>query len=236
MEPVFEKRNGWKRIYIDLPGMGDSKSQEMIKNSDDMLDYVLNFLDKLIPDEPFVVCGQSYGGYLARGIANFRKKNLRGLLLICPMVRPNLNERCVPEHQVLWKDHSFLSSLTDEEICEFEQMAVIQGEQEWKRFHDEILLPSQRADDGFLEKIRECGYGFSFPIHNGVSFFQYPVLVITARQDATVGYLDALQLIDSYPRGTFAVLDMAGHYLQIEQPHIFEALVNDWLGRAKLVL
>lgn len=178
MEPVFEKLNGWKRIYIDLPGMGDSESQEFIRNSDDMLDYVLNFLDTLISDEPFMVCGQSYGGYLARGITNYRKKNLRGLLLICPMVIPNFNERCVPE-----------------EICEFEQIAVINREREWKRVHDEILLPSKKADSGFLEKIRQCGYGFSFDFNDDGSFFQYPVLVITGRQDAAVGYLDALQFI-----------------------------------------
>lgn len=41
MEPLFEKRSGWKRIYIDLPGMGFSKPQPSIQNSDDILDAIL---------------------------------------------------------------------------------------------------------------------------------------------------------------------------------------------------
>ncbi|MFC4336360.1 alpha/beta fold hydrolase [Salininema proteolyticum] len=30
---------------------------------------------------------------------------------------------------------------------------------------------------------------------------------------------------------TFAVLDMAGHNAQIEQPELFGALMREWLGR-----
>lgn len=26
MEPIFTKREGWRRIYIDLPGMGVTKT------------------------------------------------------------------------------------------------------------------------------------------------------------------------------------------------------------------
>lgn len=234
MEPIFEKQSEWKRIYIDLPGMGDSEPHEMIRNSDDMLAYVMNFLDNLIPNEPFIVCGQSYGGYLARGIAHLRINNVHGLLLICPMVIPNFNDRCVPEHQALVKDPGLISSLSSEEIREFEPMAVVQGELEWKRFHDDILLPSKKADHEFLDKIRQNGYGFSFTMNEYDPLFQHPALIITGRQDATVGYKDTLQLIDSYPRGTFAVLDMAGHNLQIEQPNIFESLVVDWLKRIKV--
>lgn len=62
LEPVFEKQNGWKRIYIDLPGMGRSKPHPSIQNSDDMLEAVLRLLDEMIPDEQLIVCGYSYGG------------------------------------------------------------------------------------------------------------------------------------------------------------------------------
>ena len=53
------------------------------------------------------------------------------------------------------------------------------------------------------------------------------------RQDATVGYRDAWELIENYPRGTFAILDRAGHNLQIEQEGLFNALVNEWLDRVE---
>ncbi|SDC74660.1 alpha/beta fold hydrolase, partial [Shouchella lonarensis] len=42
---------------------------------------------------------------------------------------------------------------------------------------------------------------------------------------------DALNIMNKYPRSTFAVLDIAGHNLQIEQPQLFHALINEWLDR-----
>lgn len=36
---------------------------------------------------------------------------------------------------------------------------------------------------------------------------------------------------EGYPRCTFAVLDMAGHAMQIEQDRLFGALVHEWLDR-----
>jgi hypothetical protein len=38
-------------------------------------------------------------------------------------------------------------------------------------------------------------------------------------------------LLPHYPRATFAVLDVAGHNLKMEQPHLFGALMDEWLDR-----
>jgi pimeloyl-ACP methyl ester carboxylesterase len=38
-------------------------------------------------------------------------------------------------------------------------------------------------------------------------------------------------LLQNYPRGTFAVLDSAGHALFIEQPGLLEKLTAEWLDR-----
>jgi len=68
MEPVLSRRPGWRRIYFDLPGMGNTPAEPWIKGSDQMLDVVMDFIDRLIPDDNFVLAGESYGGYLARGV------------------------------------------------------------------------------------------------------------------------------------------------------------------------
>ncbi|MBE1554165.1 alpha/beta fold hydrolase [Sporosarcina limicola] len=235
LEPVFEKQSVWKRIYIDLPGMGGSKPLETIQNSDDMLNVVLGFIDQIIPDEPFLVCGNSYGGYLARGIAHFRRNLARGMFLIAPMIVADYDERCLPDQQILKEDQALLSRLSPEDVAEFEPMAVIQGEREWKRFHEEILIPSRSADVKFMDHIRQNGYGFTFDVDAEFLPFEHPALIITGRQDNTVGFKDAWKLIDNYPRATFAALDMAGHNLQIEQSDVFEALMNNWLNRAESV-
>lgn len=230
-EPIFKKQNGFKRIYIDFPGMGQSESQSSIKNSDDILEAVLRLLDEIIPNQPFILCGYSYGGYIARGIVHLRKKQVRGLLLMAPMTIPESDKRNVPQQMIIKSDNNLISSLSPKDADEFGSMAVIQGQAEWERFRDEILIPSKQTNYEFLDEIRQNGYGFSFNIS---SEFEYPALVITGRQDNVVGYHDAWSLIEHYPRATFAVLDMAGHNLQIEQPDIFNALVHNWLERIEM--
>ena len=231
MEPVFQKREGWKRIYIDLPGMGGSEAPPSIQNSNDMLDTILDFLDQLIPNEPFIVCGYSYGALLARGIAYFRRNLVRGMLLFAPLIIAEHDKRDVPDQQILRKDPTLMSRLLPEDAAEFESLAVLQGEREWERFRDEISIPARRADEGFLAQVRQNGYGFTFDIDDNSPPFEHPALIITGRQDHVVGFRDAWRIMDKYPRATFAVLDMVGHNLQIERPEIFEALVHDWLER-----
>jgi hypothetical protein len=46
LEPVFRHRTGWMRVYPDLPGMGKTKGEEWIVNSDKMVDVVLEFIEK----------------------------------------------------------------------------------------------------------------------------------------------------------------------------------------------
>ncbi len=48
-----------------------------------------------------------------------------------------------------------------------------------------------------------------------------------------MGYKDAWDILDNYPRGTLAVLDRAGHNLQLEQVELFNCLVNEWLDRVE---
>jgi len=60
-------------------------------------------------------------------------------------------------------------------------------------------------------------------------------LILTGRQDATVGFTAAYNLLDEFPRATFATLDLAGHWLgRVERPEPFHALVRDWFDRMQL--
>ena len=62
------------------------------------------------------------------------------------------------------------------------------------------------------------------------------MLFLLGRQDSVVGYRDAWKIIENYPRATFAILDRAGHILQIEQEELFNSLTNDWLDRVESFL
>ncbi len=111
-------------------------------------------------------------------------------------------------------------------------VAVVQSEETWRRYQKEVLPGLKQADAEFLSRFAAEGYAFSFPVDQGVRY-EKPTLILTGRQDDCVGYQDAWQLLEQYPRATFAVLDRAGHNAQIEQPELFDALLKEWLSRVQ---
>ncbi|TCP64630.1 alpha/beta fold hydrolase [Baia soyae] len=231
MEPIFSARNeSWKRIYIDLPGMGESEGYQEMNSSDEMLDVVLQFIDQIIHEESFLVAGQSYGGYIARGIISKRRAQVDGAAFICPMIIPDKNERDLPSHQVLYQDKKLLSQLNQEEQEAFQSLAIVQDEAYWNRYCEEILPGRSIADSHFIDKLLSQ-YAFSFDVDQTISSFESPVLLVTGRQDSMVGYQDAWRLLENFPRSTFAVLDRAGHNLQLEQSSLLHHLCNEWLDR-----
>lgn len=232
MEPIFSQREGWQRIYIDLPGMGKTKGEDWINGSDDMLQVVVDFIDALIPGQRFLIAGESYGGYLARGVARQKADLVDGIALICPMIIAEKRDRDLPEHMVFKKDEPFLASLTKEQAEEFTPIAVVQDRCNWERFEREILAGAALADYAFLDKIKRH-YGFSFDVDDWPAPFSKPALFLVGRQDSSVGYRDAWRILENYPRATFAALDRAGHNVQLEQKGLFDSLVGEWLDRVE---
>ncbi len=231
MEPVFQKVQGYRRIYIDLPGMGKTKSAPWIANSDIMLDILLAFIDAVIPGERFLLAGESYGGYLARGIVKRAADRVAGVLLLCPAIEPDHAKRLLPEHAALIKDEALFATLSPSEREEFAGNNVVQTQEVWDRFRDEILPGIRLADQPFLDWFRNNGYAFTFDVDRLDKPFPNPALFLLGRQDASVGYRDALRIMENYPRAAYAILDRAGHNLQIEQPELFCALTLEWLER-----
>ncbi|MGG6313875.1 alpha/beta fold hydrolase [Paenibacillus macerans] len=228
MEPVFRERPGWRRIYVDLPGMGRSRGYEGIADTDGMLEAILDFIEERIPDSPFLLAGESYGGYLARGIIARRPELVEGAAFICPMIVPEHDDRTLPVHTILHEEAELASTLSAEEYEDFRSMGVILDRYTWTRYANEVVPGCSIANESFLNGIRKR-YGFTFPIDQAE--FPGPSLFLLGRQDASVGYADALRLLELYPRGSFVVLDKAGHNLQFEREDLFNALINEWLDR-----
>lgn len=234
MESLFKCENNYKRIYIDLPGMGKSESADWISNSDIMLDIVIEFIEKIVPNEKFLLVGESYGGYISRAIIYKMQDKIDGVALICPLIIPEYKDRNVPEHVVLVKDSELLSRLSLEEAEDFENNVVVQNKKIYKRYKEEIMCGVEIASSEFLQNImKNGGYGFSFDVDKLSRIYDKPSVILLGRQDDCVGYKDAWKLLDSFPRATFAVLDKAGHNLQIEQEELFNSLVKEWLIRVK---
>ncbi|EEM82515.1 MULTISPECIES: alpha/beta fold hydrolase [Bacillus] len=228
MESVFQKYEGYKRIYIDLPGMGKSNAPNWINSSDRIVEVLITFIEEIISTEKFLLVGESYGGYLAKGILAKMFERVSGLLLVCPVVVAEPEKRILPDKQVIVQDEEFLNTLTSTEREEFCELAVIANEYTYKRFKEEIKPGLDVANDEFIERLQK---NYSLTMDFQREKYENPVLLLTGRQDISVGYQNIIEIIEEYPRATLAVLDMAGHNLQIEQPELFESLVGEWIRR-----
>jgi pimeloyl-ACP methyl ester carboxylesterase len=226
-EPVFENRQGWRRLYLDLPGMGRTVAPESVRNTDDVFAVVRAALRKLVPRGHYAVCGESYGGYLARGLVAADPTRITGLALVCPMVVAEHALRDVDEHVVLVRD-AFAAALPSG--TEFDEVAVVQTEETYVRTQREIVVGLGIADPAAVQRIRD-GFAGTFSMEENGSPYPGPTLFFLGRQDSSTGYRDAWRILEHYPRATFAVLDRAGHNAQIEQPALFTALAHEWLDR-----
>lgn len=231
LEPIFQTRAGYRRLYPDLPGMGKSPAGT-VSSSNDMLAEVAAFVAATIGDEPFLLVGESYGGYLARGLTRLLGPQVRGLALVCPIgVNVEHATRNLPPKQVLRPAPALLDSLSEEEAADFAEVSVVQSEETLRRFRADIAPGLSAADTTAMARIREDW--LLSPAPESGDPFPRPALILTGRQDDAVGYEDQWALLPHYPRATFAVLDVAGHNLQFEQPALFEALMTEWLDRVK---
>lgn len=234
MEPIFQSLDQqWRRIYFDLPGMGGTEGKPWINGSDQMLDVILGFIDAVIPDEHFIVAGESYGGYLARGTIHKRPAQVDGLLLICPSIWVDSDRDNGGRYEVLERDDALLESLSEEERTYFQGqgMTTRLTRQVWERYREQIIPGLKIADYPFLENSLGQHVPFSFAVDDPEKTFMKPALMLAGRQDTAVGYRGLFEIIDQYPRATLAVLDRAAHNLQIEQDVLFTAMVKEWLDR-----
>jgi pimeloyl-ACP methyl ester carboxylesterase len=231
IELLFEHREGWKRIYLDLPGHGHTHAPDWLTNDDQVLDVVLRFVDRVIPEQHFVVAGFSCGGYLAQGVVYQRFSHVDGLLLIAPSTHRHDEKN--PERTILASDDALLSEL-DELLKELATgVLVVQNRKTIDRlqtlsqsFH--AILEDDQDFDTHLES------GFAFDLDKLPKPYNKPTLFLLGRQDHIVGYRNAWQILENFPRATFAVLDQAGHGIAgLEQIPLSESLINDWLDRVE---
>ena len=224
-EPIFCEVEGYKRFYIDLPGMGASEPGD-VKNSDDILELLHEFAVDII-QEPFMIIGQSYGGLLTRGFVNKYPEMIRKIILLVPCIIPGVKQGRVEALTVMEKDEEFLKTLSKEELESFTLMNVVLTKEVWERYEKYLMPALASADWDYLNNVLEGS--FSFDPDDLEESCQIPCLIIAAKQDTEVGYKDQFDLMEKYTNSTYVAVEKAGHNLQIEQPGIFESIVKSWL-------
>jgi pimeloyl-ACP methyl ester carboxylesterase len=224
-EPIFTQVEDWRRIYVDLPGTGTSPP--VAPASDAVLDAVQNYI---APLDRFVLAGCSYGGYLAAGLARRIPARIAGLLLVCSGVKILPEQRDLSGALASSPEPGWLDA-TPERLHSHLQLAV--GHQT-----RDVVARIARAVDGeppsderYLDALRSTGYQLGD--EGSTARYDGPVLLVAGRSDRVAGYRDQFDALGNYPRGSYAAVAEAGHYLPFEQPERFTSLVLDWLGQVE---
>lgn len=227
LEPVFDSHPGYRRIYLDLPGHGDSPRLPGPTSASTLTDTVIEWIANLVGDQPFAVIGQSFGGQIARAVTARFGAQVLGSALLVPVVRWG-EARTLPTETIVERDDVFLASLPPAERELFAIVATRLDRPGWERFA-EFLLPGWRSHDQNAAAELEADFLLPhWPEREGAPH-RGSHLLVTGRQDAVVGWQDQPALLQYYPHMTAAVIDRAGHNPQIETPHIVRDLVGRWL-------
>ena len=225
LEPIFVARQGHRRIYVDLPGMGESPAHESIVSSADVLDLIDELIATEVGAQPFAVIGHSYGAHLARGIAARHPHQAQGIALICALTP----DAMTPEpHEIVLTDGDPYAIIDPAHVDEYRGYFVAHTTETALRFNDAVVPALGRFDDATVARVMEH---WELPTDPDGAPFAGETLILTGRHDSTVGFREQFKLVDSYPRATYVVASGAGHTLPHERPDLVAAVLGDWLQR-----
>ena len=143
IEPLLGHRAGWRRLYLDLPGMGRTAAAPGLASTDDVFAVVAAAIDALVTG-PFAVAGLSYGGHLALGLIVTRPELITGVALFVPVVIAGHVARDVPAPRVLFEEPGLVYP-PDGSLAEH---GVVRTAETLRRIRDEIEVGRPRRRHG----------------------------------------------------------------------------------------
>jgi len=225
LEPVFRERDGWRRIYPDLPGHGRTRGPEWVRTHDEMVRIVAAFIDTVVPNQRCTLAGSSYGASLVHCLAAQRWRDIDGIVLTVPPT----GDRDLPEHGVRHADRAFVDALAPEEQHQLE-FVVWQSVEVLEQIRQRFDTGAALCDRRFLERLAQSPALEMSALPQPLT---QPALLVAGRFDHWCGYRHLLDFLDDYPFATYAVLDGAGHGLSVERETLYQALVSDWADRVE---
>lgn len=230
LEEAFEAMP-WKRIYLDLPwAKGGHFNNE--QTPADVADSVLAEVRSIVGDGEFAILGNSFGGMVARHIGHELQEQCLGLATLAGAFVMDRSKRTVPSHTVVQLDPA-LAELAPEATEGYQELAVMQTPETLALYRDFALPGMLESDQEILERIDAAYTTAYYPEDTADKAFPAPAVHIFGAQDSATGYEDGLAYREHYPRGSFAVLDSAGHNVHFDQRELVNSLLRNWLSRAE---
>ncbi len=227
LEPVFASTTGWRRVYPDLPGAGETPGRADMANLDAYMEDVFAFIEAESGGKPVVLAGTSWGAFVSLAFAKKHPEKLLGLGLFVPATM----DKNAPKRNVIVKEPGVLDGEPPEVGGALAMAATVHTRAVRDSIKRDVMPGSRKADHAFLGRIMDKPLSYESDVLQ-VQFAK-PALIIAGKQDALAGYAGAWPLAERFPRATFVVLDRAAHALMAEQRDLFHAHVREWLARVR---
>lgn len=230
-EPVLRSVSTCRRMYVGLPGTDASPLTE--PSSEAVLSALVETLDELIGDAPFLAAGWSYGGYLASALARRLGARVGGLFVVCagPKIRPE--DRDLTGTLPSVEEAGWLSGMPTGVHDYFRWAVGVQTREVIARINT-VLAATGHRDQAFLERLRN--EGFALDDEDTAFTYEGPATFLCGRRDRVAGYAATVDALPHYPDADLTLLAQAGHFLPIEAPERFAASLGSWVRRCGLRL
>lgn len=232
LDEIFGASGDWARIYIDLPGFGRTPALNNQGGLQELADWLDEWTDEQLGQQPFAVVAFSMGGLLARSLVARRPDQTLGMALIAPVVHANHTERRLVPFTVLESDPELLDALDLDISMWFRELAITHTRDVWERY-ERAALPGQFLMDQIANQRLSNGYFLTHQPDPLLATLNFPKLILAGEYDHIVGHEDQAELATSLPNCTFGLIKNAGHMVHIDQPEAIRPYLAEW---AKAVL
>ena len=225
-DPAFLGVDGWARIYLDLPGSGGSPPGE--PTSDAVIADVIATVGALLGNEPFLIAGWFYWGYLAAALARRLPERVAGLLMACSGFKIRPADR---DLSGVLPSHPEPGWLADVPARLHEYFATAVGYQTAAAAGRvaAVLAANGPVDEAYFGVLRSAGFALSD--EDVVTDYERPASFVCGRRDRVAGYRGVYDNLGRFPNAGYVLAAEAGHFLPVEEPDLFRSTVRSWLGR-----
>lgn len=199
-------------IAIDLNGHGKTKDRREVDTTKSYLRDIDEIVSKY--DRP-ILAGHSMGGMLTQLYALSNPERIRGIILVGTGAKLKV-----------------VATIFDMLENDFDGYVEAAGK---FMFHENT--PTDIVEASQIE-IRKCKPEIisrdfkacnEFDIMNRVSEIDIPTLIVVGKGDLMTPIKYSEYLHKNIQRSTFKVIENAGHAVMLEQSHVFNTIVKDWI-------
>lgn len=203
------------------PGFGASALPPSMTTVDDLAYFYLDLIEVLALDD-VVVVGASFGGWIAAEIGVRCAHAMAKLVLVDPLgIKVGDRET---------RDIADLHAVDDAELCKLLFADPDRHGPHYDTLPDEDLVLIAKNNEA-LTLFGWQPYMHNPKLRNRLRRIPVPTLVIWGAEDRIVGDPYGRAFAAAIPGAQFEVIPGAGHLSYVEQPDIFVAAVESFLGK-----